>query len=246
MRPIKVPVVVAALVLPLGCGGPEPATVEATPLPPAVVLHQTNWQPGCYTDIDSALAGATGQAFDMVWQRLAMIDMQHSFDLQYAMLVSRPVLDDPTALTWRVEGERSLIEGYSVVRGEAFGVLSFGVTMTMIDPPDQQRYLAAEIRYSPPETTYVLNDVLLTYHDHYARMDDHFRGCDPGSGVSFAVAPWVADGAVVDSALLCWRDPAVADPPLQRTTLECQRAVSSVLGGQLYGELRELPTYFLY
>jgi hypothetical protein len=169
------------------CGG-EPIPIQAARLEPECFTRpEPDPDPPDLTAVERLRRTAERQ----------MLEFRVSFAAQASFQLSKPVLEDPDASSWRIDGERGYLDGHVVARGDDWAALE----MAIIGTSDDARALSiwADVHVTPAQTTYELNGSVLVARPTSFEVDEFARGCDPERGLSFEVT---------DRAR-CWPKPAI-------------------------------------
>ncbi len=165
-------------------------------------VHDADLTPGCYVDppIAAAPEPGTAQAQHLAAWR-SQREFRHAMMAQQALVLSNPIVEDPTAGRWDVELGRGVrVAGASLARGEGWGVVKMVATGVPAGLPS----MSATIDVTPGRTLYTFENGELSQHANYVRVDEEAWGCHPTSGMSFAVGPAVVDGEIVADVRRCW------------------------------------------
>lgn len=193
-------VVGVCLFLVSSCGTAE-ITLEQSA--PPVVLHELDIAPGCYVQPNPTVGIPSQPASSSLMAQMA--EMHLAMLVQWASLLIDPVLDDPTANEWLVEGVGGRLEGQSLARGDDWGEL------LMILLSDQST-VRADVHYDPHATVFDIGSQTLTQTAHYVRTTEITLGCDPERRWSFRM---------LDGRPECWD--RFGDPLAPATTPESSR-----------------------
>lgn len=189
------------------CGAADVTIEDASP---PVVLHEIDTTPGCYVPQNPYNGGDVGSTSMMT----AMYELNLQMLAQRAQMLFTPILDDPTANEWLVDGVDARIEGQTLARGEGWGEL-------IVILLNQQFSLRGEISYDPNATTVELSGGRLTQSANVVRTDDLTLGCDPEQRWSFRIAGGQTE---------CWDqygDPLAPPAPEDPTREELEMQMST-------------------
>lgn len=222
----------------IACGGEGGDFARGSERGPPVVLHPARITPSCWTQPPVSTATTTAptspgsQEFSASRQ---IAEFRLSFQMQWAQVMSKPLLEDPTASRWSTvdEGPQGVARHQAQVqaRGDNWGFVFASVSFEPADDADpffETFSRTAQIQYSLIETLYDFGDHVILIRDDYIKSGDYERGCN--GDLSFEVGPGLVDGRIEPNVPRCWRpdgfDSAAFNETPGRVAAEAQASLN--------------------
>lgn len=229
----------------LACGVETGESASASPASPSaspVELMPLSMNPGCYTEATPALA--THLTSFIAIQKMQIAEMEEAHAAQFLTLLTKPILEDPTADEWKQDTATTQYSANAVARGEHWGVIEAGwvgqVQGAGSSTSPTSVGVVGTIRYQPLQTSAHVtvsgnpaHEIDVVVASSFVLLGGYGRACQ--QGVMLDLVPWEVNGTLVEKALVCRRGAGV--PPLSEAS--CRQAAFQTWMGSV--DLAGLP-----